>query len=86
LILLELKAARQITEEHEAQLLNYLKSTRIEVGLLLNFGPKPAHYRKIYDNSLKGARTWVAKDNQFLFSDRANLFDTCTSPQVLVSV
>jgi len=28
-------------EENEAQLLNYLKATEIEVGLLLNFGPKP---------------------------------------------
>ncbi len=60
-ILLELKTVRQLGEEHEAQLLNYLKSTMIEVGLLLNFGPKPAHVRKVFDNSLKGALTWVGK-------------------------
>jgi hypothetical protein len=34
-------------------LLNYLKATKYEVGLLLNFGPKPDKRRKIYDNELK---------------------------------
>jgi uncharacterized SAM-binding protein YcdF (DUF218 family) len=42
-----------IIEEHEAQLLNYLKATKYEVGLLLNFGPKPEIKRKAYDNSRK---------------------------------
>ena len=36
-VILELKAAKSIAEEHEAQLINYLKATSIEVGLLLNF-------------------------------------------------
>ena len=40
-IILEIKASRTLILEHEAQLLNYLKATEIEVGLLLNFGPKP---------------------------------------------
>ena len=40
-IIIEIKAAKFLVEEHEAQLLNYLKATNIEVGLLLNFGPKP---------------------------------------------
>jgi GxxExxY protein len=52
-VVLELKAARNILKEHEAQLLNYLKATPFEVGLLLNFGPTPKHIRKIYDNDLK---------------------------------
>jgi len=39
-VLIEFKAARTLTEEHEAQLLNYLKATPYEVGLLLNFEPK----------------------------------------------
>ena len=39
LVILELKAARNILDELTAQLLSYLKSTQIEVGLLLNFGP-----------------------------------------------
>jgi GxxExxY protein len=52
-VIVELKAARSITDVHEAQLLNYLKATEYEVGLLLNFGPKPDKRRKIYDNELK---------------------------------
>jgi GxxExxY protein len=40
-VIIELKAAETIYEEHEYQLLNYLKATTIEVGLLLNFGKKP---------------------------------------------
>ena len=58
-VLVELKAGRQLLKEHEAQLLNYLKATRIEVGLLLNFGPKAEFKRKIYDNERKGALSWV---------------------------
>ena len=40
-IIVEIKAAKNLSSENEAQLLNYLKATQIEVGLLLNFGPKP---------------------------------------------
>ncbi len=57
-VLLELKAARTLVEDHEAQLLNYLKATPIEVGLLLNFGPKPEHRRKVFDNERKGSLAW----------------------------
>jgi GxxExxY protein len=53
LIIIELKAAECLVEEHEAQLLNYLRGTGIEVGLLLNFGKKPEIRRKVYDNDLK---------------------------------
>jgi GxxExxY protein len=53
LVIIELKAAECLVEEHEAQLLNYLRGTRIEVGLLLNFGKKPEIRRKVYDNDLK---------------------------------
>jgi GxxExxY protein len=53
LVIVELKAADGIVEEHEAQLLNYLKATDIEVGLLLNFGPKPQIKRKIFTNDQK---------------------------------
>jgi GxxExxY protein len=52
-VIAELKAARSITDVHEAQLLNYLKATEYEVGLLMNFGLKPDKRRKIYDNELK---------------------------------
>jgi GxxExxY protein len=54
-VILELKATRQLLEDHEAQLLNYLKATTIEVGLLLNFGPKTEVKRKTYDNHRKGS-------------------------------
>ena len=57
--MVELKAVRQLCDEHEAQLLNYLKATSVEVGLLLNFGPKPQHLRKVYDNVRKGPLTWT---------------------------
>ncbi len=52
-LIIELKAAETICEEHEAQLLNYLKATKIEVGLLLNFGKKPEIRRKIFTNDKK---------------------------------
>lgn len=58
-VIVELKAAHQIAVEHEAQLLNYLKATRNEVGLILNFGPKPQIARKIYDNERKGTMAWL---------------------------
>ena len=52
-IILELKAAEAICEEHEFQLINYLKATKIEVGLLLNFGKEPEIRRKIFTNDRK---------------------------------
>ena len=58
-VIVELKAVRALAAEHEAQLLNYLKATRYEVGLLLNFGPKPQVKRKVYDNERKGDLSWV---------------------------
>ena len=59
LVIVEIKAVRKLLTEHEAQLLNYLKATPIEVGLLLNFGPKAEYQRKVYDNSLKGPLSWT---------------------------
>ena len=50
---LELKAARAIHKNHEAQLLNYLKATQYEVSLLLNFDPMPKAVRKAFDNHNK---------------------------------
>lgn len=54
-IILELKAAESLVPEHEAQLLNYLKATEIEVGFLLKFGKKPEFKRMILENKLKSA-------------------------------
>jgi GxxExxY protein len=47
-LIIELKAAEQLRIEHELQLINYLKATKIEVGLLLNFGKRPQFKRKIF--------------------------------------
>ena len=52
-VIIENKAMESLCEEHEAQLLNYLRATDIEVGLLLNFGPKPEITRKAFNNNRK---------------------------------
>ena len=52
-VIVEIKAAKSLSPDHKAQLLNYLKATDKEVGLLLNFGPKPEVSRKVFDNSKK---------------------------------
>jgi GxxExxY protein len=55
-VLLELKSTRMIEAAHEAQLLHYLKSTEIEIGLLLNFGSRPQFRRLLFDNQRKKIR------------------------------
>lgn len=57
-VIVELKAVSQLLAQHEAQLLNYLRATQYEVGLLLNFGPKPTHRRKAFSNDRKNI-TWI---------------------------
>ena len=47
-VILELKTVDRISDGHVAQLINYLKATELDVGLLLNFGPKPEFRRKIF--------------------------------------
>jgi len=49
-IIVELKAAEGLCEEHEFQLINYLKATELEIGLLINFGKTPQFKRKIFTN------------------------------------
>ena len=49
-VILELKAAECIHPRHEAQLMNYLRATKIEVGLLLNFGKEAKFCRRICTN------------------------------------
>ena len=46
-VLVEVKAAEGLLKEHERQVLNYLKATNLEVGLLLNFGPRPSFRRLV---------------------------------------
>ena len=52
-VIIEIKAAESICDEHEAQLTNNLKATNIEVGLLLNFGKRPQIKRKVYSAEYK---------------------------------
>ncbi len=52
-IILELKTARKIDKDHEYQLVNYLRATEVEVGLLFNFGRKPEFKRKVFSNNRK---------------------------------
>ena len=57
-VIVELKAVQTLLEEHDAQLLNYLRATEYEVGILLNFGPQPRFRRKVFDNERKSSATW----------------------------
>jgi len=52
-VILELKTVEALREEHAAQLVNYLRATRFELGLLLNFGPKPEFQRVLFTNDYK---------------------------------
>ena len=52
-VIIEIKAAECLCEEHEAQLTNYLRATDIEVGILLNFGKKPEFKRKVFSKEYK---------------------------------
>jgi GxxExxY protein len=52
-VLLELKGGRALDAAHEAQLLNYLRATEIEVGMLFSFGLKPEFKRLASDNARK---------------------------------
>jgi GxxExxY protein len=63
LIIIEIKASRHLVEDNEAQLLNYLKATTFEIGLLFNFGVKPEFKRKAYTNDRKGHLEWTRPDN-----------------------
>lgn len=53
IVVIELKATKELSEENECQLINYLKTTDIELGLLLNFGKEPEYKRKIFMNKYK---------------------------------
>ena len=67
LVILELKAAECLVKEFEAQLINYLRGTNIEVGLLLNFGKKPEFIRKVFENKRK---KWNADDTDASNADK----------------
>lgn len=52
-VIIEIKATEIISDAHETQLTNYLRATEIEVGLLLNFGKKPAFKRRVFSKEFK---------------------------------
>lgn len=62
IIIIEVKAVQSINAAHVAQLINYLKATSIEVGLLLNFGNKPEFKRLLFDNNRKISDKVLATD------------------------
>jgi GxxExxY protein len=55
-VIVEIKAARAIGSAYEAQIMHYLRATDVEIGLLMNFGPKPESKRFIFDNERKSRR------------------------------
>jgi GxxExxY protein len=55
-LILELKTGRDIDAAWEKQLLNYLRATEVEVGLLFNFGPKAQFKRYVFENERKNPR------------------------------
>ena len=58
-VIIELKARESIVEANITQLVNYLKATEIEVGLLLNFGQKPDYKRKVFSNQRKNLKDFI---------------------------
>ena len=52
-VLVELKAGEALSTAHISQTLNYLRATTLEIGLLLNFGPKPSLRRLAFSNERK---------------------------------
>ena len=48
-VVVEIKAVKELGKIHEVQLVNYLKASKIEVGLLINFGKEIEVKRKIFD-------------------------------------
>jgi GxxExxY protein len=61
-VIVELKAAKSLDSTHEAQLLNYLRATDLEVALLMNFGPKSEFKRLAFDNERKVRPHMTAMD------------------------
>lgn len=68
-VIVELKAVESLTSSHESQLMNYLKATDCEVGLLLNFGPKVHIKRFAFSNERKKTGRHASTESGKLVSD-----------------
>ena len=62
-IILEIKIGKAIADEHIHQLINYLRATDAQVGLILLFGPEPVFKRRIFSNSNKAHRPQIKTTN-----------------------
>ena len=67
-VMVELKAADYIASEHESQLINHLKATDVDVGLILNFGPKAQVKRKVFETARRRSRVFLRDDTSTLSS------------------
>ncbi|MPM00530.1 hypothetical protein SDC9_46756 [bioreactor metagenome] len=64
-VIVELKAIESLTQVHEVQLVNYLKATGTEVGLLLNFGPRPKFMRRVFSKEYQNKLANIADKRVF---------------------
>ncbi len=75
-VILELKAREKLVEAHEVQLVNYLRATEIEIGLLLNFGKTPEFKRKFFSNKNKALDGPLAASNMLENLFKENPFES----------
>jgi GxxExxY protein len=61
-VVVEVKAGRELSDPHRAQLLNCLRASNLELGLLLNFGPRPIFERFAFSNARKAGASPLAAD------------------------
>ena len=65
-VIVELKAVAALTPQHQAQLINYLKATAIQVGLLINFGNPKLEYRRLTPSSSSLGQLIVASNLAYI--------------------
>ena len=62
LVLLEIKAASALVPWHDAQTINYLRASPLEIALIMNFGPKREHRRRILTNDRKATAVTLGRN------------------------